>query len=55
MENTIGQYMKKYWNNMKETFEMKEKNRVWESVCLSKKKEEDQRQKIASYVFSLPL
>ena len=40
---------------MKETFEMKEKNRVWESVYLSKKKEEDQRQKIVSYVFSLPL
>ena len=40
---------------MKETFEMKEKNRVLESVCLSKKKEENQRQKIASYVFSLPL
>ena len=40
---------------MKETFEMKEKNRVWESVYLSKKKEENQRQEIASYVFNLPL
>ena len=47
--------MKKYWNNMKETFEMKEENFVWESVYLSKKKEEDQRQEFASYVFSLPL